>query len=96
MTRRILSVVLVLTLLALGPVAVTHAGERAYLRARTMPSYLVLRTPARSEKHHSYTPARGYGVTTSPYAYGWFGARPKRHWSRGTGYFGDYLQWSVR
>ena len=60
------------------------------------PSYLVLRVPARQEKHRTYYPARGYAVKATPYAYGWFGVRPKRHWTRSTGYYGNYLQWSSR
>ena len=58
------------------------------------PSYLVLRAPARAHKGHAYYPGRGYEVKTHAYAYGWFGAKPRRHWRRHTGYNSAYIQWS--
>ena len=57
------------------------------------PAYLILRVPSRSHKGRVYYQGRGYAVRTRPYAYGWFGARPKRHWYRSSGYHSDYIQW---
>lgn len=81
------SFVLVFVVVCISATEVTAAAR---------PNYLIVRTPARKQKHRTYVPARGYAVTTTPYAYGWFGAKNKRHWVRNTGVFGDYLQWSVK
>lgn len=88
--------VLALVLSWMVPSTYVRAESGRRMNVGSGPSYLILRTPARSEKHRTYYPARGYGAMASPYTYGWFGAQSKRHWSRNTGYFGDYLQWSVR
>ncbi len=61
------------------------------------PPYLLLRTPAAPSPHHpTYQryPGIGFGVSTQSYAYGWFGAAPRKHWSRHFGYYRDYTQWS--
>ncbi|HJN12208.1 MAG: hypothetical protein QGH33_19995 [Pirellulaceae bacterium] len=71
--------------------------------AQTPPSYLVLRSPHNTvhtvRRHQSrYVQPRGYETTVhrQTYAYGWFGVAPRRHWSRHTGYYGNYWQWSAR
>ena len=63
------------------------------------PAYLLLKTPADKGHHHpthGYSPGYGYGVQTHAYAYGWFGAKPKTHWTRHLGYERNYTQWSSR
>lgn len=35
-------------------------------------------------------------VWKQPYAYGYFGALPYRHWKRHYGYHGSYTQWSFK
>lgn len=67
------------------------------------PSYLVLRTPhgtIHSAPGHQggHVPPRGVATTVHhpTYAYGWFGAAPRQHWSRHTGYYRNYTQWSAR
>ena len=63
------------------------------------PAYLILRTPAVRSNHHvsrGYYPGNGYGVSTQTYAYGWFGAPPRRHWVRQFGYYRNYTQWGRR
>ncbi len=76
-----------------GPIAFSQAGS---------PSYLILRAPAQTrEGHrgragHRYYPGRGKAVTTQTYAYGWFGAHPRRQWTRSTGYYASYIQWTAQ
>lgn len=64
------------------------------------PAYLILRAPASIEgKHHHeqrYYPGKRYGVSTKTYAYGWFGAQPKKKGSRHFGYYRNFTQWSFR
>jgi hypothetical protein len=63
------------------------------------PTYVVLSTPhAPGGVHPSYGywPGRAAEVQTSAYAYGWFGAPPRRHWSRHFGYYRNYREWSGR
>ena len=63
------------------------------------PRYLILRTPTAPTKaqptrqHYS-----GYKtvVTGEAYSYGYFGAAPRRHASRHTGYYNNYIQWGSR
>ncbi|MCU0958712.1 MAG: hypothetical protein MUF48_01285 [Pirellulaceae bacterium] len=59
-----------------------------------VPSYLLLRAPAQTPHGRPYYPGRGYDVKPHAYAYGWFGATPRSHWHRHTGYYSGYLQWS--
>jgi hypothetical protein len=57
------------------------------------PAYLLLRTPpAPGGRHPHYNayPGRPYTVHTQTYSYGWFGAQPRRHWSRQFGYYRNY------
>jgi hypothetical protein len=63
------------------------------------PAYLVLRGPSAPTRHHptyGYHPGRPVYLETRAYAYGWFGVKPRRHYSRHTGYFGNYREWSAR
>ena len=80
---------------------ITSVGVPAL--AQAPPSYLILRTPqhATSVVPHTpggYSPPRGYAIPVQrpTYAYGWFGAAPRQHWSRHTGYYRNYTQWSAR
>lgn len=59
-----------------------------------VPSYLILRAPAQTAQGRPYYPGRAYEVKPQTYAYGWFGAAPRTHWHRHTGYYSGYLQWS--
>ena len=74
--------------------AIAWGGEVA--RA-DYPSYLILRAPATVGHHRAgggYHPGRGYATSGRPYAYGWFGARPRSHWNRHFGYSGNFTQWT--
>lgn len=64
------------------------------------PAYLILVAP-RATPHPA--PAAGaaagygFGVEANGYAYGWFGAAPRRSsMSRHFGYYRNYTQWSTR
>jgi hypothetical protein len=43
-----------------------------------------------------YHPAEEVPAVAQGYAYGWFGAAPRNHWSRHTGYYDNYTRWSYR
>jgi len=81
----------------LGILAVT-TGTAGTAQA-DVPQYLVLRTPVANTPHR---PTRGHyrgtarHVSSQTYAYGYFGAQPRRHWSRSFGYHRAYTQWSSR
>ena len=63
------------------------------------PEYLILRTEpavAGPKKMHSRGTATGSVVVAQPYAYGWFGAQPRRHWTRHFGYYRNYTEWSSK
>jgi len=62
------------------------------------PSYLQLRRAEAPGPHNmpgkppAYVqPVPGYG-----YAYGWFGAAPRRHAERSFGYYREYTPWGFR
>jgi hypothetical protein len=61
---------------------------------RRAPSYVILTAPARAHHGHAYYPGQAYEARTHAYAYGWFGARPRRQLRRSTGYYDSYLQWT--
>ena len=77
------AIVFAMLISCLGPAA--SASERA-------PSYLILRAPTRVHKGHANYTGRGYEVRTQTYAYGWFGAQPRRHFRRSAGYNESYIQ----
>jgi hypothetical protein len=62
------------------------------------PEYRLLRI----ETHPVPNPSSGRHSTdlsygpAQPYAYGWFGAAPRKHWSRHFGYYRNYTQWSAK
>jgi hypothetical protein len=63
------------------------------------PAYLVLQTPPAPLPHqptYNLYPGTGLGVSTHSYSYGWFGAAPRKHWSRHFGYYRNYTQWSAK
>ena len=63
------------------------------------PTYLILRPPAKMETKHGYYhyyPAVKRSVARHTYAYGYFGAKPRRHWSKHHGYYRNFTQWSAR
>jgi hypothetical protein len=84
---------LLLILLLCGSI---HQSATARRAAAQSPSYLILRAPAQSHRGHAYYPGRGYEVKPQTYAYGWFGAQPRSHWKRHTGYYSNYIQWSKK
>ena len=83
----------VVALFCLASFAVGPSSECTHAKP---PSYLILKAPARTPKGHAYYPGRGLEVKTQTYTYGWFGVKPRRHWSRSTGYYSSYIQWSKR
>ena len=76
--------------------ALIHLSAGTRLAAAKSPSYLILRAPAQTHKGHAYYPGRGHAVKPQAYAYGWFGAQPRYHWKRHTGYYAGYIQWSKK
>ena len=75
------------------------ADERTPRRRASHPTYLLLRTPrtpAKSHAEYGYTPGRPRHVVGRGYTYGWFGVKPRRHWSRHFGYFRSYTEWKAR
>ena len=78
---------------------VTFAFSRESARAQH-PTYLILKAHAVSTGHRGHGqlpyPGVGAGVATPTYAYGWFGAPPRKHWSRHFGYYRNYTQWTRR
>ena len=61
------------------------------------PSYLLSRAPVATRPHHpgyGYYPGYEQSVAPRPYAYGWFGAKPYPQWSRHSGYYRNYTEWS--
>jgi hypothetical protein len=58
------------------------------------PSYLILSAPRPVHRGHQQYSGRGWEVRTSTYAYGWFGAMPRQHVRRSTGYYEGHLQWT--
>jgi hypothetical protein len=63
------------------------------------PQYLIPRTTPRVITHHPLPEAKaatGQMLEAQPYAYGWFGAQPRRHWSRHFGYYRTYTEWSAK
>jgi len=90
MSRTFAAMVVCCVFLVLGLMPDTAGGQ--------VPTYLILQAPAAPARHHAprYSPGVAYGVTTPTYAYGWFGVRPKRHWSRSFGYSRNYTQWKLR
>ena len=73
----------------------THWAASGTAQAQ-VPQYYVVQAPAPTMHAggHGYYPAQTQPVARHRYAYGWFGAAPKRHWSRHFGYYRDYTQWS--
>jgi hypothetical protein len=59
------------------------------------PAYLLLRRVESPGKFHhpGHADAAMYDARTSGYAYGYFGAAPRRDSSRHYGYYGTYKQW---
>jgi hypothetical protein len=83
-----LKAITLIALISLVWIPVAGAAERP------APSYLILRAPARPPQAAAYYPGRSYEVRTHTYAYGWFGAQPRQHPRRSTGYNASYIQWS--
>ncbi len=88
--RRLL---LALVLMTLATTCSVSARAQEPAPDSRVPSYLVLQAPAQVHKGKAYYPGRGYAVKPQAYAYGWFGAQPRDHWRRQTGYGAAYIQW---
>ena len=61
------------------------------------PNYVLLRVESPSLSHHSVHgngPNVAQTPAAQPYAYGWFGVPPRKHWSRHFGFYREYTQWS--
>ena len=61
--------------------------------------YLILRTPAaptKAQPTRQHYPGYKTVVSGDAYSYGYFGANPRRHSSRYTGYYNNYIQWANR
>ena len=86
--KRLAILILVGAAVWFGPTTQDSRAER--------PTYLLLRAPARTSNGHAYYPGDGREVKTQRYAYGWFGARPRKTWTRHFGYYSNYTQWSKR
>ncbi|HZN34662.1 MAG TPA: hypothetical protein VFB80_12630 [Pirellulaceae bacterium] len=83
--NRLLAAAVLLALLASSPAA--QAGPPAYLLLRRAES------PGR-HFHAGHADAAMYDARASGYAYGYFGAAPRSHFSRHYGYYDTYKQWS--
>ena len=88
-SARLVFLMLVVALAWAGGEGVTAEcpGHVPYRQSDTAPPYLTLR---------SSTQGRVRAVPVTPYAYGWFGATPRRQCVRHFGYYRDYTQWTVR
>jgi hypothetical protein len=64
--------------------------------AQGLPSYLILQAPAKTHKGKPYQNGRGYAAPAHAYSYGWFGAKPRRHWRCHVPYYANFFQWSKR
>jgi hypothetical protein len=62
--------------------------------AQAVPTYQVLRPPVQIHRGHAYYPGQRQAVSAQTYAYGWFGAQPRAHWRRSTGFTSARLQWA--
>ena len=69
----------------------------ATTQAAAPPRYLLLQVDAapipRPNAGHQGLGSNN-GQPAQPYAYGWFGASSRQHWSRHFGYYRNYTQWS--
>lgn len=84
-----LELALIAVLLAGGAIAPPPASAAP-------PAYLVLRRTEAPGPHHlpGEPDATLIDMPASGYAYGWFGAAPRKHASRHFGYYRTYTQWS--
>jgi hypothetical protein len=60
------------------------------------PPYVVLKTRPVAPQSHASSPGVAVTVEAQPYAYGWFGAQPRRHMTRHFGYYRNYTEWSAK
>ena len=80
-----------------GPPVPTTPRGAAPAAFPTFHHYLILGGWRRTHGHgHAPPPVSMTDVARRPYAYGWFGAPARRHWSRHEGYRGHYVQWHTR
>jgi len=80
----------------IAAVALVLSVSAAEVAVAGPPSYLLLRqseSPGPHGKSGEPTAAY-YDVRTDGYAYGYFGACPRDHWSRQFGVLRTYKQWS--
>jgi hypothetical protein len=74
----------------------TNVSSSASAGPPLPPGYLVLRRPEAPANHYrpGYYDAAMYDARTSGYAYGFFGAAPRSHYSRHFGTYRNYTQFS--
>lgn len=80
-------------------IALCGAGGFAAAQEPSQTQYLILHpNMVKMGKHGKriYHPAEEVPAVAQGYAYGWFGAAPRRHWSRHHGYYNNYVRWSLR
>jgi hypothetical protein len=80
-------------------IAFGAAGNIAAALEPPQTQYLILHpNMVKMGKHGKriYHPAEEVPAVAQGYAYGWFGAAPRSHWSRHHGYYKNYVRWSVR
>jgi hypothetical protein len=68
-------------------------------QAASPSEYLILRpNMVKTGKHgrRVFHPGLETPAVAQGYAYGWFGAAPRGHWSRHTGYYNNYIRWTLR
>ena len=60
--------------------------------------HLVLRSPAPGKRHHPATIPHAVRtpIYKQPYAYGYFGAKPRRHYYRSFGHQESFTEWRLR
>jgi len=64
-----------------------------------VPHYVILGRAVQGDRHgkgRGYAPGHVTEVRRAPYAYGWFGAAPRRHWVRHEGFRRNMVQWRTR
>ncbi len=69
------------------------------VQAYPPPTYRLLGTPQFYGGPHAPPPppaAYGQRLPAARYSYGWFGAKPRRHWTSHYGYYRQYREWSGR
>ncbi len=78
-----------------APMARQHHHAPPHPLQPQAPGYIVLRH-ARDTSHALQDAPQTRISTVQPFAYGWFGVAPRRHYSRHFGYYREFTQWKTR